>query len=128
MLRKKSSWALILACVVAAGVGGFLIGHSGTGRAATNVGARYAAGYGHYQAGFQAGFAAGQQSGQQTGEQRGYTRGVDVMLARANGIVRQVVNSSFAAGARAVFAGFSSPWTRGAYYIVKVDAGSGGAP
>jgi hypothetical protein len=66
--------------------------------------------------------------GRTDGDHAGYGRGYSAGLKRFDGIIRKTVSDSFDARYKAVFDGFGSAWQTGAYYIVKIDPGTGGVP
>jgi hypothetical protein len=134
--------AIAVVVLIAAGVGGYLIGHdkgessgdskgyaSGVAAGKQQVLANYQPGKPGYQeiydAGAQAGKAKGEKAGQQQGQAEGHKVGFEqgheqgVTTGEAQGVKQ---------GAAAVLGGFNT-WTEGAYYVITMEAGtSDGVP
>jgi hypothetical protein len=126
--------ALALALVAAAGVGGYLIGHSaadtskakrdGVKQGRAEVQARYAPGASGYQTIYQAGQSAGRAAGTRTGEALGVRRGERVGLEQGHAAgVHQGQTQGVQTGAQAALGNLSN-WETGAFYIVKLVPGT----
>jgi hypothetical protein len=122
MWRRVVIGTAVVAAVVAAGAGGFLIGRGQARKPVQAISAATLRADGSRQ------YQAGEAAGRQAGDQDGYTRGHSAGLASARQITQRVVSNSVNAGYKAAFEGFGSGWTVGDYYVVKIATGPNGLP
>jgi hypothetical protein len=120
--------------VAAAGVGGYLLGHSaadasgakkeGVAKGRAQVLEQYKPGGAGYQAIYRAGQGAGQVTGQRTGEALGVRRGEKVGLEQGKASGEQQGNAQgVQAGALAALGNIAN-WNTGTFYVVMLQPGT----